>query len=30
MDANPEDAWKVLSQAPPAAFQQKMMIQDLW
>ena len=29
MDANPEDAWKVLSQAPPAAFQQKMMIQDL-
>lgn len=29
MDANPEDAWKVLAQAPPAAFQQKMMIQDL-
>ena len=29
MDANPEDAWKVLSQAPPAAFQQKIMIQDL-
>ncbi len=29
MDTNPEDAWKVLSQAPPAAFQQKMMIQDL-
>jgi hypothetical protein len=29
MDTNPEDAWKVLAQAPPAAFQQKMMIQDL-
>ena len=29
MDANPEDAWKVLAPAPPAAFQQKMMIQDL-
>jgi hypothetical protein len=29
MDTNPEDAWKILSQAPPAAFQQKMMIQDL-
>jgi len=29
MDANPEDAWKVLSQAPAAAFQQKMLVQDL-
>ena len=29
MDANPEDAWKVLAQAPAAAFQQKMLVQDL-
>ena len=29
MDANPEDAWKVLSQAPAAAFQQKMLVQDM-
>ena len=29
MDTNPEDAWKVLAQAPAAAFQQKMLVQDL-
>ena len=29
MDNNPEDAWKYLSQAPGAAFQQKMLVQDL-
>ena len=28
MDNNPEDAWKYLSQAPGAAFQQKMLVQD--
>ena len=29
MDNNPEDAWKVLSQADPRAFQQKLLVQDL-
>jgi len=29
MDQNPEDAWKVLSQTPAAAFQTKMLVQDL-
>ncbi len=29
MDSNPENAWQYLSGANPAAFQQKMMIQDL-
>ena len=29
MDNNPEDAWKYLSQAPGAAFQSKMLVQDL-
>ena len=28
MDNNPEEAWKYLSQAPGAAFQQKMLVQD--
>ena len=28
MDSNPENAWQYLSGAAPAAFQQKMMIQD--
>ena len=28
MDNNPEDAWKYLSQAPGAAFQSKMLVQD--
>ena len=28
MDNNPEDAWKYLSQAPNAAFQSKMLVQD--
>ena len=28
MDNNPEDAWKYLAQAPGAAFQQKMLVQD--
>ena len=28
MDNNPEDAWKFLSQAPGAAFQSKMLVQD--
>ena len=29
MDSNPEDAWKILSQTPAAAFQSKMLVQDL-
>ena len=29
MDNRPEDAWKVLSQADPRAFQQKLLVQDL-
>ena len=29
MDNNPEDAWKVLSQADPRAFQQKVLVQDM-
>ena len=29
MDNSPENAWKYLSQAPGAAFQQKMLVQDL-
>ena len=29
MDNNPENAWKVLSQADPRAFQQKLLVQDL-
>ena len=28
MDNNPEEAWKYLSQAPGAAFQQKLLVQD--
>jgi len=28
MDNNPEEAWKYLSQAPNAAFQSKMLVQD--
>ena len=29
MDNRPEDAWKILSQADPRAFQQKLLVQDL-
>ena len=29
MDNNPEDAWKILSQADPRAFQQKVLVQDI-
>ena len=29
MDSNPENAWQFLSQAPGAAFQSKMLVQDL-
>ena len=29
MDNNPEDAWKVLSQADPRAFQSKVLVQDM-
>ena len=29
MDNDPSNAWKVLSQADPRAFQQKVMVQDL-
>ena len=29
MDTNPENAWQYLSGANPAAFQQKLMIQDM-
>ena len=29
MDNNPEDAWKILSQADPRAFQSKVLVQDL-
>ena len=29
MDNSPENAWKYLSQAPGAAFQQKMLVHDL-
>ena len=29
MDSNPEQAWQYLSQAPGAAFQSKMLVQDL-
>ena len=29
MDQRPEDAWKYLSQAPPAAIASKMLVQDI-